>query len=801
MQDLNNRYLKAKRTLFEKAYSELNAEQRKAVFSVDGPLLILAGAGSGKTTVLVKRIAFIIKYGNAYESDYVPFDISEREVADLERAAALLLTKEEILPLLDRFTSNPCAPWRMLAITFTNKAAGEIKSRINTQLGDANIAGEIWSGTFHSICLRILRVHGEKIGYGTGFSIYDQDDSKKAIATCMKDLDIDAKMLPVKTVQYMISRAKDRMITPDAFLLEAGNDYRLRQIAKIYNAYQNKLRTSNALDFDDIIMQTVILLRNFADVREYYQNRFRYVCVDEYQDTNEAQFALTALLSGGYGNIMVVGDDDQSIYKFRGATIENILNFDKTFPSAKVIRLEQNYRSTQNILDAANAVIKHNTGRKGKTLWTDAGEGEKIHLKKVFDHNEEARYIADKIQKMVSEGKEYRDFALLYRNNAQSSTIERTFAKSGIPYRIIGGVRFADRKEIKDMVAYLQLIQNHNDDERLVRIINEPKRKIGDKTIDGVRAIAYEQGCSMFKVIENADKYTALGKSAEKLLEFANLINYLTSLVKEVSLETLINQVMDKSGYRQMLINAGEVERDRLENLEEFLTGAIEYENKYVDDGSYQSVLEGFMEETSLVADVDRYDESADAVVLMTAHSAKGLEFPYVFLPGMEEGLFPSVQAITATSAEVEEERRLCYVAITRAKRELFIVHTNQRMLYGRTQFNPESRFLKEIPENLIAKEKSPYDNSKRPISSYNDTSFNARPSYDTLTINAAPKKPTTMGAKEVLSAGDRVFHATFGEGDVISVKRMGADWLYEVIFDKVGTKKLMATYAKLKKI
>ena len=799
MTNLHDRYLKAKRALFEKAYSELNSEQRKAVFSVDGPLLILAGAGSGKTTVLVKRIAFIIKYGNAYASDYVPFDVAEPDVARLENA--INLTKDEILPLLDKFAQSPCAPWRMLAITFTNKAAGEIKSRINTQLGDANIAGEIWSGTFHSICLRILRVHGEKIGYGTGFSIYDQDDSKKAIATCMKDLDIDAKMLPVKTVQYMISRAKDRMITPDAFLLEAGNDYRLRQIAKIYNAYQNKLRTSNALDFDDIIMQTVILLRNFADVREYYQNRFRYVCVDEYQDTNEAQFALTALLSGGYGNIMVVGDDDQSIYKFRGATIENILNFDKTFPSAKVIRLEQNYRSTQNILDAANAVIKHNTGRKGKTLWTDAGEGEKIHLKKVFDHNEEARYIADKIQKMVSEGKEYRDFALLYRNNAQSSTIERTFAKSGIPYRIIGGVRFADRKEIKDMVAYLQLIQNHNDDERLVRIINEPKRKIGDKTIDGVRAIAYEQGCSMFKVIENADKYTALGKSAEKLLEFANLINYLTSLVKEVSLETLINQVMDKSGYRQMLINAGEVERDRLENLEEFLTGAIEYENKYVDDGSYQSVLEGFMEETSLVADVDRYDESADAVVLMTAHSAKGLEFPYVFLPGMEEGLFPSVQAITATSAEVEEERRLCYVAITRAKRELFIVHTNQRMLYGRTQFNPESRFLKEIPENLIAKEKSPYDNSKRPISSYNDTSFNARPSYDTLTINAAPKKPTPTGAKEVLSAGDRVFHATFGEGDVISVKRMGADWLYEVVFDKVGTKKLMATYAKLKKI
>ncbi len=800
MQNLNDRYLRAKRALFDKVYSGLNAEQRKAVFAVDGPLLILAGAGSGKTTVLVRRIAFIIKYGNAYESNYIPFDVDENEVARLENAISL--TSEEILPLLDQFASNPCAPWRMLAITFTNKAAGEIRSRINAQLGDADIANAIWSGTFHSICLRILRAHGDKIGYSTGFSIYDQDDSKKAITACMKDLDIDTKSLPVKSVQNTISRAKDKMITPEAFYAEAGNDYRLKQIGRIYEAYQNRLYASNALDFDDIIMQTVILLRKFSEVREYYQNRFRYVCVDEYQDTNEAQFALTALLSGGFNNIMVVGDDDQSIYKFRGATIENILNFDKTFPNARIIRLEQNYRSTQNILDAANAVIRNNTGRKGKTLWTDAGEGERIHVKKVFDHNEEARYIADKITKMVGEGRSFRDFALLYRNNAQSSTIERTFAKSGIPYRIIGGVRFADRKEIKDIVAYLQLIQNHNDDERLVRIINEPKRKIGDRTIEGVRAIAREQGCSMFKVLENADKYVALSKSADKLKDFSELINYLTALISSVSLEALINQVMDKTGYRQMLIAAGEVERDRLENLEEFLTGAIEYENNYVDDGSYTSVLEGFMEETSLVADVDRYDETADAVVLMTAHSAKGLEFPYVFLPGMEEGLFPSMQSITSTNAEVEEERRLAYVAITRAKTELFIVHTNQRMLYGRTQFNPESRFLKEIPEELIERERSPYDKPKKSLYSYSDSSFSARPVYDTLTINAAPKKSApASSAKEVLSAGDRVFHASFGEGDILSVKRMGADWLYEVVFDKVGTKKLMATYAKLKKI
>lgn len=798
MTNLGDRYIRAKRALFNKAYAELNEMQRKAVFCVDGPLLILAGAGSGKTTVLVKRIAFIIKYGNAYASEYVPADVTEGEVAALEDA--IHLSKEEILPLLDRFAVNPCAPWRMLAITFTNKAAGEIKSRINAQLGNTDLANEIWSGTFHSICLRILRVHADKIGYAQGFSIYDQDDSKKAITSCMKDLNIDTKSMTPKAVQNHISRAKDRMISPADFYAEVGNDFRLKQIARIYEAYQARLTASNALDFDDIIMQTVLLLRKYPEVREYYQNRFRYVCVDEYQDTNEAQFALTALLSGGYQNIMVVGDDDQSIYRFRGATIENILNFDKTFPTAKIIRLEQNYRSTQNILDAANAVIKNNSSRKGKTLWTNAGEGEKLHLKKVFDHNEEARYIADKIQKMVSEGKEFRDFALLYRNNAQSSTIERTFAKSGIPYRIIGGVRFSDRKEIKDIVAYLQLIQNHNDDERLMRIINEPKRGIGDRTLEGVRAIAREQGSSMFKVIENADKYVALGKSAVKLLEFANLINYLTRLVTEVSLETLINQVMDKSGYRQMLIAAGEVERDRLENLEEFLTGAIEYENNYVDDGSYTSVLEGFMEETALVADVDRYDESADAVVLMTAHSAKGLEFPYVFLPGMEEGLFPSMQSVMASEAEIEEERRLAYVAITRAKRELFIVHANQRMLYGRTQFNPESRFLREIPESLIARERSPYDKPQKAVNSYMDRSFD-KPQYDTLTISAVQRKPAVSAQKDVLEAGDRVFHATFGEGDLISVKRMGADWLYEVVFDKVGTKKLMATYAKLKKI
>ena len=797
MENLNDRYLRAKRALFDKAYSELNEAQRKAVFTVEGPLLVLAGAGSGKTTVLVKRIAFIIKYGNAYFSEYVPFDISEERVAALERA--IELPKEEIFDILPEFISSPCPPWRMLAITFTNKAAGEIKSRIAKSLDDEAMTGDIWTGTFHSVCVRILRMHGEKLGYAQGFSIYDADDSKKTITNCMNDLKIDQKSLPVKSVQNAISRAKDKMITPEAFVEEAGNDYRLKQIGRIYTAYQAKLKTSNAVDFDDIIMQTVILLRKFEDVRKYFQDRFRYVCVDEYQDTNEAQFALTALLSGGFRNLMVVGDDDQSIYKFRGATIENILSFDKTFPDAETIRLEQNYRSTQTILDAANAVISHNVGRKGKKLWTSSGAGEKIHLKKVGDQNEEARYIADKITAMVAKGKSYRDFALLYRNNAQSSNLERTFAKSGIPYRMIGGVRFSDRKEIRDIVAYLQLIQNHNDDERLLRIINEPKRKIGDRTIEGIRAIAFEQGCSMFKVVENADKYVALSKSAGILTEFAALINYCTALSYEVPLEVLINTVMDRSGYRQMLIAAGEVEKDRLENLEEFLTGAIEYQNNFVQTEENMTVLSGFLEETALVADVDRYDESADAVVLMTVHSAKGLEFPYVFLPGMEDGIFPGMQSIMASDAEVEEERRLAYVAITRAKNELFITHATQRMLYGRTQYNPPSRFLKEIPEELVQAERSPYESQSRPAYSFSAHSP-SRPAADTLTINTTIRKPTPA-SKEAFNPGDRVSHATFGEGDVISVKRMGADWLYEVVFDKVGTKKLMGSYAKLKKI
>jgi DNA helicase-2/ATP-dependent DNA helicase PcrA len=499
---------------------------------------------------------------------------------------------------------------------------------------------------------------------------------------------------------------------------------------------------------------------------------------------------------------MVVGDDDQSIYKFRGATIENILNFDRNFEDATVIKLEQNYRSTQTILDAANAVIANNLGRRGKNLWTASGAGDKILVRKVEDQNEESRFIVDKIQSLVSrEEANYRDFAVLYRNNAQSSSIERAFAKSGVPYRMLGGTRFNDRKEIRDIVAYLHLIENHNDRERLLRIINEPKRKIGDKTIEAVEIIAMQEGLTMFQVLEQADQYVALGKSAPRLMEFAALINSLTSLAADSSLEVLVKETIDRSGYRQMLIDGGEPEKDRLDNLEEFLSGVIEYERSVTDeDPDAVPTLMGFLEENALVADVDKYDESADAVIMMTIHSAKGLEFPMVFLPGMEDGIFPGMQSVMGGESEIEEERRLAYVAITRAKKALYISHANNRLLYGRTQFNPPSRFLAEIPEELVSR---PEKEMRERImeDSFLRYGGNFAPQYDKVTItHTAPKRPATT-KREVFCEGDRVMHPTFGEGEILSVKPLGADTLYEITFERAGTKKLMATFAKLKKI
>ena len=802
MSERNERYLIAKRALFDRYYGSLNNEQREAIYHINNPLLILAGAGSGKTTVLVRRIAYIIRFGNAYLSDYVPFDLDPAHVTALEEAVKADLSREELEALLSEFANNPCPPWRLLAITFTNKAAGEIKARLSAAFPeDPALAGSIWAGTFHSICMRILRRYSEAAGLREGFSVYDADDSKKAMQAVLKELNIDEKVLSHKTALTYISRAKEKMITPEAFEFEMGNDYRMKAVKKAYEAYQKRLAASNALDFDDIICYTVRLLEENKEILQSYQSQFRYVSVDEYQDTNEAQFRLTALLSGGWRNLMVVGDDDQSIYKFRGATIANILNFDRVFSDAKVIRLEQNYRSTQTILDAANAVIAHNEGRKGKTLWTNRGRGKKIHLLNPEHQNAEARMIIDTIvKKVASEGLHYRDFAVLYRTNAQSNALEMAFARGAIPYRMLGGVRFSDRKEIRDLVAYLQLINNHEDQDRLLRIVNEPRRKLGDKTLAAVQEIAAVEGVSMFNVMERADGYMALSRSAATLIGFTKLISDLTDLSRVMALDDFVREVLVRTGYRQMIEDMGPEEAERLDNLDEFISNVVEYQN----NTETPSLVE-FLEETALVADVDRYDDTADAVVLMTIHSAKGLEFPQVFLPGFEEGLFPGLQTIMAGPEELEEERRLAYVAITRAKDELYILHTKSRMIYGRTGANPPSRFLAEIPQELLELPKN--NNARTEATGYAGRSVATAPQYSGARAAAteriaAMQKPTA--GKEgltVFSAGDRVWHALFGEGEILAVQKMGSDYLYEIAFDTKGTKKLMATYAKLKKI
>lgn len=812
--ELESRFIAAKRKLFDKALDKLNPQQREAVFTVNGPLLVIAGAGSGKTTVLVRRIAEIIRYGNAYFSERIPDNISEAYVGDIESASEL--ATEDIVPLLDEFAEGQAAPWNVLAITFTNKAANEIKARLASMFGDPDIAHDVWAGTFHSICMRIIRQYAEKIGYTKQVTIYDTDDQKKAIAKAMKSANVDDKQFPLKTVAGVISRAKEKLLTPEAFALENGGGYREREFAKVYSVYQSMLKSSNAMDFDDIIMQTVILLRENDDVRQYYANKFRYVCVDEYQDTNLAQFELCSLFASKWRNIMVVGDDDQSIYRFRGATIENILSFDRHYPDAKTIKLEQNYRSTSTILNAANAVIAKNESRHAKTLWTSNDAGALISYRVAEDQMAESRMIADIILKHIATDKyTYRDFAVLYRVNAQASSVERTLAKSGIPYRIYGGLRFADRKEIRDTVAYLQVINNHADRERLLRIINEPKRKIGAKTLEAVEDIANETGLSMFDVMAHASSYTALLRAAPILETFAGTINELGEILASgCPLDAFVRQVLDKTGYMQMLIDSGKEEAERVDNVNEFVSGVMEYMKS-----TEEPTLTGFLEENALVADVDRFDENADAVVLMTIHSAKGLEFPVVLIPGMEEGIFPSSQAIMEPE-ELEEERRLAYVAITRAKKELFILRAKMRTMYGRTQFNAQSRFIEDIPDEYINEEEE-YERNNAPdgrvpfrasFDEEGNVTYSARAmrpttarqrtnpaSQDMLTINRAPagvRRP----AAEIFEPGAQVLHPVFGVGEVISVKPMGADMLYEVVFDRVGTKKLMGSYAKLRK-
>ena len=804
MENLKERYLKAKRRLFDKVYGKsLNPEQCRAVFTAKGPLLVLAGAGSGKTTVLVNRIAFLIKYGNAYFSDVTPDELSEGEVMALE--AAVDMTDEELRHILFEFISEPTEPWSILAITFTNKAAGEIRDRLATSFEDRSVTDSIWAGTFHSVCLRILRKYGDRLGYRDGFSIYDTDDKKRMISLCMKELNIDEKYLPTKAVASAISIAKDKLEYPEEF--DAGTDPRGRDIKRVYELYQKKLCEYNAVDFDDIIMKTVELLKNDAEVRGYYQNKFRYVLVDEYQDTNYAQFVLTRLLSGGYNNIMVVGDDDQSIYRFRGATVENILNFDKTYPDATVIKLEQNYRSTENILAAANAIIGNNSGRHQKKLWSDKGEGEKIRLHEAFDQNEEGKFITEEIIRGIyKEKRKYSDYAVLYRINALGRSLQTAFTKSGVPFKVVGDLGFYDHKEVKDIIAYLSVMSSSGDNLRLKRIINEPRRKIGTATVEAVEIIASELGKSMLEVIRAANEYTALGKSADKLLSFAALID-------EVKAESelpsdYIKNIYEKSGYRQMLAAEGFEGEGKMENVGELIAAAMEYETRCAAADT-EPTLWGFLEEVSLVSDVDKYDDEANAVVLMTVHAAKGLEFPVVFLAGMEDGIFPSEQNF-GNSEEMEEERRLAYVAVTRAKEKIYISYAKSRMMYGRT--NPGgllSCFIRnELPAGLIERDR-PIKIPPR-IGAYDYTrqrqprpAERERAELDRVPdmIGTARKKSGAESFGVVrFAVGTEVTHSIFGDGIITAARDMGGDVLYTVKFNTGGEKRLMATFAKLKK-
>ncbi len=784
MADYSKDFMALKRAVLEREFGRMNEMQRKAVFTTQGPLLILAGAGSGKTTVLVNRIAYLLSYGNAYLDETVPGYIGEREIDFLKKFVENP-SDEDREAIRGILAVHPPRPWNILAITFTNKAAGELKERLAAMLG-AEEGGEVNAGTFHSICVRILRRNIDRLGYTSNFTIYDSDDSIRVVKDSMADLGVSDKMFPPKAVLSEISHSKDKMLSPKDYIQTAGNDYRLSVIGKLYQRYQERLKAANALDFDDLIVLTVTLLDTYDDVLEYYQNRFRYILVDEYQDTNHAQYRLVSLLAQSHQNLCVVGDDDQSIYRFRGATIENILSFEKQFRNAVVIRLEQNYRSTQNILDAANAVIANNRERKGKNLWTQNGDGEKIIVRRTSDESAEAEFVASSVVENVKRGRKYSDHAVLYRMNAQSNSLERYFIRSNIPYRIIGGHKFFERKEIKDILAYLNVINNPSDSVRLKRIINEPKRGIGTATVATAEQIAEGEGVPLFDVLKEADTYPALARKAAPLKAFTAMIDDLAFTAEQEDLEFLLDELLEKTGYLAMLRADGPEGEVRIENIEELKSNMRNYEEE-----NEENSLAGFLEEVALYTDLDNLNQSDDAVVMMTMHSAKGLEFPYVYIVGMEEGIFPS-RNIMNFPDELEEERRLAYVGITRAKEQLYLLGAASRMLFGSTTRNRPSRFLDEIPKDLT-------DYKDMTVSAYSYQPQAKRPSpFSVEPVGRAVKaEPSAIDFK----VGDTVSHRVFGSGMVVSMTPMANDMLVEVIFEKVGTKRIMANFARLKKV
>ena len=865
MPDLTSEYLALRDQYIEARFTKLNPMQRQAVFTTEGPLLILAGAGSGKTTVLVNRIANIIRFGSAHGSKELARPVTEQDLNDLRTAVAA----GRDLPRETAYLAvRPARPWNVLAITFTNKAAGELKERLRAMLGET-LGGDVFASTFHSACVRFLRRDAERIGFPKSFTIYDSDDQQRVIKQIYKDLMIDDKFLPVKSAVSQISSFKDKLLSAEDIASEAPRDTKAALISKIYTTYAARLKKAGAMDFDDLIYHTVKLLQNDEEARRYYQDKFKYVVVDEYQDTSIAQFNLVRLLAGGSNNVCVVGDDDQSIYKFRGATIENILNFEQVFKGAKTIRLEQNYRSTSNILNAANSVIKNNAGRKGKTLWTQNGNGEKVHHYTASNEQDEASHLADIIGEHLREGAHLRDHAVLYRMNAQSNPIETYFARAGIPYRIVGGQRFFDRKEVKDINSYLAVIVNPRDDVRLRRIINEPARKIGATTIEKIGDLAAKNGVPMLEIIGHVREYPELQRAAVPLEKFYEIYRELCDLSVTLPLDEFAGEVVKKSGYEAMLKAQKEEGQTRLENLGQLISSV----KTYVDQNGEDATLAGFLEEVALISDLDSYDQDADSVTMMTIHSAKGLEFPYVFVVGMEDGVFPGDMA-RYNEEDMEEERRLCYVAITRAKKELYLSSSRSRLIFGQTRRNPPSTFLSEIDPDLLDETQSPelacsgggfgagygsystnvpggrsgYSGASR---GYLNSEYNARPrggfggGYSSGFASGGHESPNYSGGrhnvqstgfgtgygrsnnphhatpagagtstlagtpsampkkKEAVSyaPGDLVEHRVFGKGKVIKATPIAGDCIVEIQFDRVGVKKTMANYAPLKKL
>lgn len=779
--NLASRYIAERKKLIQSYFSHLNDKQQEAVCATDGALLILAGAGSGKTTVLINRILNLMKFGNASDTDELPFDFCEDNLNRLLKGGE---TAE------NEAAFNPVKPWNILAITFTNKAADEMKKRLEQQLGDAAL--DIWACTFHSACVRILRREAELLGFPSNFTIYDTSDSQSVIKKILKDFDIDEKQMPVRMVLSEISNAKTKIMSPDDYLKEAasGNDPRKTALSRVYREYTHRLFAAGAMDFDDLLLYAVKALEDYPESRSYWQRKFKYILVDEYQDTNKLQYQLVSILAQGSGNICVVGDDDQSIYKFRGATIDNILSFESQFKGCRTIRLEQNYRSTEVILEAANAVISNNRSRKGKHLWTESSGGNKICLYSADTEADEASYVANQILLAYSKGGKWNENAVLYRMNAQSNSIEYALKRSGIPYRILGGTRFFDRAEVKDILAYLCVLQNPKDDLRLIRIINTPVRGIGASSVEKAAAIAEQHGISLYEVICSADDYPDLSRSAIKMRQFAEMMNALIAFAEVNTPDLIYDEVLARTGYLKVLEEKNTAEDDtRAENVKELKSSILGY---LADSDDH--TLAGYLANVALYTDLDNYDKNADSIVLMTLHSAKGLEFDNVYITGMEENIFPGARSCLEIE-DLEEERRLCYVGITRAKKNLHLVHAKIRMLFGRTSQNRISRFIDEIPEEYLEQKKITARSRRTSASgSFSMPSVSEHRGMVKRTTNLqAPTQKT-----EQFQVGDLVDHKAFGKGKIVAMKPMGNDFLTEINFERVGGKKLMLRVAAM---